>query len=284
MRLKTIAALFIMLLLAFKFEVADASTFKEVKIITSSSIEVYEKPDASAKVLGTVTEGTLVTQISEGHNGTFSRISYLNRDGKIVDGYISDSALDDALYGIQIASSKSGLVVKQTPALNGKTVATLQHKMVVKDFGSVGNGWSLVQYGNVIGYAATSFMSESKPTTKYVVTQGLVVRNIASPSGEKIGELLKNEEVLVHSTISGWSFVTTPLYGGYVIDAHLTSKNPSAKTSNGSSSSSKPSNGSKSKYKNCTELRKDHPNGVGSDHPAYEKKHDRDGDGWACES
>ncbi len=36
-------------------------------------------------------------------------------------------------------------------------------------------------------------------------------------------------------------------------------------------------------YKNCTELRKDYPNGVNSDHPAYAKKHDGDGDGWACE-
>lgn len=36
-------------------------------------------------------------------------------------------------------------------------------------------------------------------------------------------------------------------------------------------------------YKNCTELRKVHPNGVPQDHPAYEKKHDRDDDGWACE-
>ncbi|WP_260982824.1 excalibur calcium-binding domain-containing protein [Lysinibacillus fusiformis] len=24
-------------------------------------------------------------------------------------------------------------------------------------------------------------------------------------------------------------------------------------------------------------------NGVSSSHPAYDKKHDRDGDGWACE-
>ncbi|MCM3711055.1 MBL fold metallo-hydrolase [Sporosarcina luteola] len=36
-------------------------------------------------------------------------------------------------------------------------------------------------------------------------------------------------------------------------------------------------------YKNCTEMRKDHPKGVQVGHPAYEKKHDRDGDGWACE-
>ncbi|WP_313893836.1 MBL fold metallo-hydrolase [Psychrobacillus sp.] len=36
-------------------------------------------------------------------------------------------------------------------------------------------------------------------------------------------------------------------------------------------------------FKNCTELRKAYPNGVGVGHPAYESKHDRDGDGWACE-
>lgn len=39
----------------------------------------------------------------------------------------------------------------------------------------------------------------------------------------------------------------------------------------------------KESYKNCTELRKVYPNGVQIGHPAYEKKHDRDGDGWACE-
>ena len=37
------------------------------------------------------------------------------------------------------------------------------------------------------------------------------------------------------------------------------------------------------KYKNCTELRKDYPNGVPASHPSYEKRHDRDNDGWACE-
>ena len=36
-------------------------------------------------------------------------------------------------------------------------------------------------------------------------------------------------------------------------------------------------------YKNCTELRKDYPNGVEIGHPAYAKKHDGDGDGHACE-
>lgn len=36
-------------------------------------------------------------------------------------------------------------------------------------------------------------------------------------------------------------------------------------------------------FKNCTELRKVYPDGVDSKHPAYDKKHDGDKDGWACE-
>lgn len=63
--------------------------------------------------------------------------------------------------------------------------------MVVKDFHSVGKGWSFVQYDNI---AATSFMCESRPKTKYVLTKGLVVRNIVSPYGENIGKLKKNDD------------------------------------------------------------------------------------------
>ncbi|PPA68812.1 hypothetical protein C4B60_19780 [Jeotgalibacillus proteolyticus] len=36
-------------------------------------------------------------------------------------------------------------------------------------------------------------------------------------------------------------------------------------------------------FQNCTELRTVYPNGVASDHPAYQPKMDRDKDGWACE-
>ncbi|MCM3790333.1 thermonuclease family protein [Domibacillus indicus] len=39
----------------------------------------------------------------------------------------------------------------------------------------------------------------------------------------------------------------------------------------------------KETFKNCTELRKKYPNGVKKGHPAYDAKHDRDKDGWACE-
>lgn len=41
--------------------------------------------------------------------------------------------------------------------------------------------------------------------------------------------------------------------------------------------------GAPESFKNCTEMRKVYPNGVDSNHPAYESRHDRDKDGWACE-
>lgn len=37
-------------------------------------------------------------------------------------------------------------------------------------------------------------------------------------------------------------------------------------------------------YANCTELRKDHPNGVPASDPDYQENLDRDHDGWACET
>lgn len=36
-------------------------------------------------------------------------------------------------------------------------------------------------------------------------------------------------------------------------------------------------------YRNCTALRRDHPSGVRRGHCAYQRRMDRDNDGWACE-
>ncbi len=43
------------------------------------------------------------------------------------------------------------------------------------------------------------------------------------------------------------------------------------------------SSGGSEIFANCTELRKKYPNGVASDHPAYQPKMDRDKDNFACE-
>ncbi|EKN70597.1 prophage LambdaCh01 nuclease domain-containing protein [Neobacillus bataviensis LMG 21833] len=57
----------------------------------------------------------------------------------------------------------------------------------------------------------------------------------------------------------------------------------SGNTSGGTTPDSGSSNTSKESFKNCTEMRKVYPKGVPSTHPAYESRHDRDKDNWACE-
>ncbi|MBN8199944.1 MULTISPECIES: thermonuclease family protein [Bacillaceae] len=53
--------------------------------------------------------------------------------------------------------------------------------------------------------------------------------------------------------------------------------------SSGTAANSSSAEGSTESYQNCTELRKVYPNGVPSTHPAYDSKHDRDKDNFACE-
>lgn len=61
------------------------------------------------------------------------------------------------------------------------------------------------------------------------------------------------------------------------------SNSDSTSTSSSDSGSTSASSGEKEFFQNCTELRKVYPNGVPSDHPAYQAKMDRDKDNFACE-
>lgn len=61
------------------------------------------------------------------------------------------------------------------------------------------------------------------------------------------------------------------------------SGNASGSGSNDSSGTASSTGSSTESYQNCTELRKVYPSGVPSTHPAYDSKHDRDKDNYACE-
>lgn len=260
---------------------ANANTFKEVKVIYSST-DVYSQPDLSSKVVATLAEGTIVTELKSNVNG-YSFISFRGNDGKMAYGYVSDLSLDDAAYEIKVVASSNGALVKEFASKNSNTLATLQNNMVVRYYGAVAGGWSHVQYGNIVGYVASSHIKNSTPIARYSTTNGLVVRNIASTSGLNLGSLDKGEKVSVHSTIAGWSYITSTSVDGYVVASYLNAKDPNAVTTTPKTSNSSNKGSSSTSYKNCTELKRDFPNGVSSSHWAYQSKMDRDKDGWACE-
>ena len=215
-----IALLLILSSLAFGTEQSEAASFRTVKVVTGSSLVVKASASPSAKTVATLSKGNFVTVFSTS-NG------WANIQSGNVRGHVNASFLKTPSSTIKIASSKSGLVVKATPSKSTPTSATLKHNMIVEDFGSVGGGWSFVQYGNVTGYVASSFIGKPKTSTKYVNTaSGVVVRNIASPSGASIGTLTNSTQVTVHSTIAGWSYVTTGSTKGYVVNAFLSTIKP----------------------------------------------------------
>jgi micrococcal nuclease len=79
-----------------------------------------------------------------------------------------------------------------------------------------------------------------------------------------------------------WAFGEDGTTKGDLDSAGNTNKSTSPSTAD-TSTTTPPSGEAEESYQNCTELRKVHPNGVPSTHPAYDSKHDRDKDNYACE-
>lgn len=215
-----VAVFVLVMLFGIQYQVADAADYRTVKVVSGSSLLVRESPNDTANSIGNLGKGEFVIEFSSS-NG-WSHIQAGD-----VKGYVPSSFLSVPPSKIKIANSKSGLVVKSKPSPSAPTLATLKYNMIVEDYGSVGNGWSFVQYGNVVGYVKSDFIGQTKTTTKYVNTgSGVIVRNIASQSGASVGSLSNGTQVTVHATLVGWSYVTAGNIKGYVVDAFLSTKKP----------------------------------------------------------
>lgn len=215
-----IAVFALIILFSFQHKIAEAADYRTVKVVSGSSLIVRESPSDTANSIGNLEKDQFVIEFSTSNGWSHVQVGD-------VKGYVNSSFLSVPPSTIKIANSKSGLVVKSMPSLSASTLATLKYNMVVEDYGSVGNGWSYVQYGNIVGYVKSDFMGQTKTTTKYVNTSsGVVVRNIASHSGASVGSLSNGTQVTVHATLVGWSYVTAGNIKGYVVDSFLSTKKP----------------------------------------------------------
>lgn len=270
------AFLFSLSIFTFANESVEAANTRVVKNVTSSNLVVKEEKSASSKTVATLTRGTHVIVMED--DGSWAHIQY-----KTIKGYVSSNFLQNTKTTAQIASSKSGLVVKDMASKSGKTVATLSYNMIVNKYNTE-DGWSLVQYGNVLGYVSSSFIGNPKKSIQYVNASSLIVKNIASQSGVNVGTLKKGVKVEVLSSLKGWSYIQNAQYAGYVVASNLSGKAPSSTVPKVTPAPTKPvTTGNQTIFANCTELKKVYPNGVSSSHPAYRSKMDRDKDGYACE-
>jgi len=209
--------IFLFSLFVVQAQEAEANSFREVKSVNISTLAVKEAPDAAANTITYLDRNTFVTVFS-----TTDEWSHI-KSGEY-GGYVKSAYLQKPDSTIKIASSKGGLVVKESPSPTAKTLATLTYNMIVEDFGKVTDRYSFVQYGNITGYVVSTFMGVADTTSRFVDVNELAVRNIASPSGATITSLEKNAQVDVHSTLLGWAYITSGETRGYVEAKHLTVK------------------------------------------------------------
>lgn len=208
----------LIILLPLFSSVAEASTTGAVKKTqATTTLRVSASPKAG--IVTSLPKGSLIIQQSTVKGGW----SYVQTNTH--KGYVATSALTVPSSKTKMVGSKSGLVIKETRTTKAKTIATLKQNMIVEDFGSVGSGWSLVQYGNVTGYVDSKLITATKPTKKHT-NASVTLRNIASTNGKKTGTLDKNKEVSVHSQASNWSYITSGSLKGYVPSNQLVAKKP----------------------------------------------------------
>lgn len=149
------------------------------------------------------------------------------------------------------------------------------------------------RYGRLLAYVYIG----DKMFNKMLVEQGLARVAVYPPNTKYLDEMKEIESTAKNKQLGIWSienYVTEDGYKREEKEEPAPARQPETKTvsepelepvqePDPTPESVEEPTATYESYKNCTELRKVHPDGVPSSHPAYESKHDRDKDDWACE-
>lgn len=202
----------------------EASTYTQVYQFDYKA-PIYATQNYLEEAIDYVPVGKFVAGTDEG--GMWLHIQHNGQKAYLYTHFDEPAAFDS-----HISTSKSGVVIKAGMSTSSKTVAHLKYGMVMKNFGYIGNGWSFVQYGNIVGYVNARFVGPAKTYDAYL-TSTQITREIASPSGRKLFKLPKQAKVKVHASIAGWSYVTVGRVSGYVPTKTLTMKKYITKVTGG---------------------------------------------------
>lgn len=126
---------------------------------------------------------------------------------------------------------------------------------------------------------------DGEMVNEILVKEGLAkVAYVYPPSTRYLNQLESAQEIAKEQKLGVWSLgsafeedhsseQSTSSTSDVQSEPETTTETPSVESNSGSES-----------YPNCTALREVYPNGVPSTHPAYDSKHDRDSDNFACEA
>ncbi|MBE3102790.1 MAG: thermonuclease family protein [Bacilli bacterium] len=134
------------------------------------------------------------------------------------------------------------------------------------------------RYSRLLAYVYVDGVSVQET----LVREGLArVAYIYPPSTRHLDVYKAAEQEAKDAGRGIWSIENYATEDGFVSDEVVAEKPKEPETTKESTPAAKQE---QEFFQNCTELRKVYPNGVSSDHPAYQSKMDRDKDDFACEA
>ncbi|MEK4427002.1 polysaccharide deacetylase family protein [Solibacillus sp. FSL K6-1523] len=186
---------------------AEAESISAIKMTISDTVVVDE--GLQDEVI-TLAKNSIVTVLSES-NG------WAKINSTFYTGYVPSNSLQTAPAQYMLTSAKFKPNVRLINNVQGEIIGNLPSSSIVEVYTTDTAGWAFVRFGDVSGFVDT--IALAKPITKQMIVKepaGLSVRDRASHSSELIGHLPKNTEVTMHTTFSGWAFVTSNTVSGYV--------------------------------------------------------------------
>ncbi|KOY83479.1 hypothetical protein I6G82_07010 [Lysinibacillus macroides] len=182
----------------------DYTIIKYTVKVEESGATVKELPSKSSKTIGKIQGGEFVISNHVAEGGWIPIVF----NGQY--GFIEIGRLEFYLpTTISKSDMTSGVVVKEQPTSDSNTVGTLNYGILMDNYGEVENGYSYVQYGNIIGFVKTSFITNPKPVVKYISNSTDYIDSylIASKLYGSAGLLRSGIKVHVYGSVDGWSYI-----------------------------------------------------------------------------
>ncbi|OZG72451.1 ligand-binding protein SH3 [Hahella sp. CCB-MM4] len=186
--------------------------------VTATHLNVRSQPNTNSRILGEIASGTLVEVV--GQKSGWFEIQYQGRPAFVYGDYIQ---LDNDIprqIGVVTASL---LNVRSRPAVSAEVIGTLGSGTVVPVVSSQ-SGWLEIPFHGSLGYCSASYIELHRQGQRRqgVVSASLLnVRSNPTSEAPVLGQLRRQAEITVESTLGAWHEISFNNSRGYVAAQYI---------------------------------------------------------------
>lgn len=226
---------------AATIEDADDDAYSAVVtlISSSSSLAIRASKSTSGTMLGVVAGSSPVTVYA--NDGTWclikfgSIIGYVPTNALTISGTAPETSEEEvtSIDGFATVTASSYLNLRSSGSYSASIVSTAPSGAILTVL-SKGSSWSYIQYGAIVAYACSDYLSFSSSYGGAVVSSGVstatvttsdgsatYLRATASTSGTVLAQVANGSTVSVSSDDGSWAVVTYNGVTGYILSSLL---------------------------------------------------------------